>query len=50
LLAGGLDPLRAGAAGAFLHGVAGGLALPSGMVAGDLIDHLPAAFAEVAGG
>jgi NAD(P)H-hydrate epimerase len=50
LAAGGLDPLRAAAAGAFLHGVAGGLALPSGMVAGDLIDHLPAAFAEVAGG
>jgi NAD(P)H-hydrate epimerase len=50
LLAGGLDPFRAAAAGAFLHGVAGGLALPSGMVAGDLIDHLPAAFAQVAGG
>lgn len=50
LLARGLDPARAAAAAAFLHGVAGDLAWRRGLVAGDLVDHLPAAFAEVAGG
>ena len=50
LLAQGLAPHRAAAAGAFLHGRAGDLAWRRGLVAGDLVDHLPAAFAEVAGG
>ena len=50
LLAQGLTPQRAAAAGAFLHGRAGDLAWRRGLVAGDLVDHLPAAFAEVAGG
>lgn len=47
LLAGGVAPLRAAAAGAHLHGRAGALACRRGLVAGDLIDHLPAAFAEL---
>ena len=46
LLAQGMDPLRAAATGAFLHGSAGDLAWRRGLVAGDLVDHLPAAFAE----
>lgn len=50
LLASGLPPQRAAVAGAFLHGRAGDLAWRRGLVAGDLVDHLPAAFAEVAGG
>jgi NAD(P)H-hydrate epimerase len=50
LLASGVAPQRAAAAGAFLHGRAGHLAWRRGLVAGDLVDHLPAAFAEVAGG
>ena len=50
LLASGLAPQHAAAAGAFLHGRAGDLAWRRGLVAGDLVDHLPAAFAEVAGG
>jgi len=49
LVAQGVEPFRAASAAAFLHGVAGDLALPRGLVAGDLVDHLPAAFAEVAG-
>jgi NAD(P)H-hydrate epimerase len=47
LLAGGVAPVRAAAAGAHLHGRAGALACRRGLVAGDLIDHLPAAFAEL---
>lgn len=50
LLASGVAPQRAAVAGAFLHGRAGALAWRRGLVAGDLVDHLPAAFAEVAGG
>jgi NAD(P)H-hydrate epimerase len=50
LLAAGTPPFRAAAAGAFLHGRAGDLAWRRGLVAGDLVDHLPAAFAEAAGG
>ena len=50
LLASGVPPQRAAAAGAFLHGRAGALAWRRGLVAGDLVGHLPAAFAEVAGG
>jgi NAD(P)H-hydrate epimerase len=50
LLAQGVAPHRAAAAGAFLHGRAGDLAWRRGLVAGDLVDHLPAAFAEATGG
>ncbi len=42
LLACGLDPLRAAAGGAFLHGRAGALGWRRGLVAGDVIAHLPA--------
>lgn len=42
LLARGLDPLRAGAAAAFLHGRAGALGWRRGLVAGDVVAHLPA--------
>jgi len=41
LLASGLDPLRAAAAGAFLHGRAGAVGFDSGLVASDLLDRLP---------
>ncbi|MGI8806399.1 MAG: ADP-dependent NAD(P)H-hydrate dehydratase, partial [Acidimicrobiales bacterium] len=41
LLAQGLDPLHAGAAGAFVHGTAAGLGWGRGLVAGDLLDLLP---------
>jgi NAD(P)H-hydrate epimerase len=50
LLAQGVEPARAAASAAFLHGRAGALAWRRGLVAGDLIDHLPAAFAELFGG
>jgi NAD(P)H-hydrate epimerase len=50
LLARGMPAARAAAAGALLHGRAGALAWPEGLVAGDLVDHLPAALAELAGG
>ncbi len=43
LVAGGVEPLRAAAAGAHLHGVAGNLGWRRGLVAGDLPDLLPAA-------
>ena len=42
LLACGVDPLRAAAGGAFLHGRAGALGWRRGLVAGDVIAHLPA--------
>ena len=42
LLAGGLAPVRAAAAAAFLHGRAGALGWPRGLVAGDLVELLPA--------
>jgi NAD(P)H-hydrate epimerase len=48
LLAQGLPPARAAAAGAFLHGRAGALGWPRGLVAGDLPLAMPAALAEVA--
>ena len=41
LAAQGLDPFRAAAAGAFLHGRAGALGWRRGLVAGDLPDALP---------
>jgi ADP-dependent NAD(P)H-hydrate dehydratase / NAD(P)H-hydrate epimerase len=48
LLAQGLDPGRAAAAGAHLHGRAARLGPPRGLVAGDLPDLLPAALAALA--
>ena len=45
LLAQGITPLEAAASAAYLHGRAGDLAWRRGLVAGDLVDHLPAAFA-----
>jgi ADP-dependent NAD(P)H-hydrate dehydratase / NAD(P)H-hydrate epimerase len=49
LLAGGLNPFDAGSVGAWLHGLAGRLASAGGapLVAGDLLDALPAAFRRV---
>lgn len=47
LLAQGMGGPEAAAAGAFLHGRAGALAWCRGLVAGDLVDHLPAALAEL---
>jgi len=47
LLAQGLPPLEAAAAGAHLHGRAGALAWRRGLVAGDVAEHLPAALAEL---
>jgi NAD(P)H-hydrate epimerase len=41
LLAGGLDPFRAAATGAFLHGRAGAVGWRHGLIAGDLPDRLP---------
>ncbi|MEO6987529.1 MAG: NAD(P)H-hydrate dehydratase [Aquihabitans sp.] len=41
LLAQGMAPPQAAAAAAHLHGAAGALACPRGLVAGDLLDHLP---------
>ena len=48
LLAQGLDPLHAGAAGAFVHGTAAGLGWRRGLVAGDLLDLLPVVFNSLA--
>jgi NAD(P)H-hydrate epimerase len=42
LLACGVDPLHAAAGGAFIHGRAGALGWRRGLVAGDVIAHLPA--------
>lgn len=47
LLAQGLDPLRAGAAAAWLHGRAGRTLPPHGMIASDLAGALPAAWADM---
>lgn len=50
LMAQGLDPMRAAAIGAHLHGRAAGLGPAHGLVAGDLIDLLPSAWEEMARG
>lgn len=47
LLASGVAPQRAAAAGAFLHGLAGTDRPERGVIASDLVDALPRAFAQV---
>lgn len=47
LLAQGLEPARAAAAASHLHGRAGALAWRRGLVAGDVVDHLPAALNDI---
>ena len=47
LLAGGLGGLEAAAAGAHMHGRAGALAWPRGLVASDLVALLPVAFSHL---
>jgi NAD(P)H-hydrate epimerase len=49
LLARGLDPFDAAAAGAWLHGRAAHHAPAEGLVASDVIPHLPAALADLRG-
>ena len=48
-LAGGGDPVRSVAAAAWVHADAGRRGAPVGMVAGDLVDMLPAVFADCVG-
>ena len=48
LLAQGLEPRHAAAGGAFVHGTAAGLGWRRGLVAGDLLDLLPAVFNSIA--
>ena len=48
MLAQGLDATRAAAAGAFVHGAAAGLGWRRGLVAGDLLDQLPAVLNSIA--
>lgn len=48
LLAQGLDAPQAAAAGAFVHGTAAGLGWRRGLVAGDLLDLLPAVLNQIA--
>ncbi|MEJ7844911.1 MAG: NAD(P)H-hydrate dehydratase [Acidimicrobiales bacterium] len=50
LLARGLDPLRAAAAGALLHGRAALLGPADGLVAGDIVGHLPGAISDLVSG
>jgi len=51
LVAGGATPLGAAVAGVYLHGLAGDRAAaelgPRGLLAGDLLDRLPAALGEL---
>jgi hydroxyethylthiazole kinase-like uncharacterized protein yjeF len=47
LLAQGLSPSQAAAAGAHLHGRAGAVGSAHGLVASDLLDRLPIAFEEL---
>lgn len=46
LLAQGLPPIQAAALGAYLHGVAGTLGWPDGLVASDLLGNLPRALSD----
>ncbi|HEX2046899.1 MAG TPA: NAD(P)H-hydrate dehydratase [Acidimicrobiales bacterium] len=48
LLAQGLEPRQAAAGGAFVHGTAAGLGWRRGLVAGDLLDLLPAVLNSIA--
>ena len=48
LLAQGVTPQRAAAGGAFVHGTAAGLGWRRGLVAGDLLDLLPAVLNSIA--
>jgi NAD(P)H-hydrate epimerase len=50
LCASGLEPFRAAAAAAYLHGAAGVLGWRRGLVAGDLIANLPQVFERIAAG
>jgi hydroxyethylthiazole kinase-like uncharacterized protein yjeF len=50
LCASGLEPFRAAAAAAHLHGLAGVLGWRRGLVAGDLIANLPKVFERIAAG
>ncbi|QXC60348.1 NAD(P)H-hydrate dehydratase [Aquihabitans sp. G128] len=50
LLAQGMPADRAASAAAYLHGRAGALAWRRGLVAGDVVDQLPAALSELPGG
>jgi ADP-dependent NAD(P)H-hydrate dehydratase / NAD(P)H-hydrate epimerase len=47
LLAAGVEPFSAAAAGAHLHGLAGAVGSRHGLVAGDLPDHLPLVFDQL---
>ena len=47
LLARGVPPFEAAAAGAWIHGRAGQLTAPVGMVASDLLGHLPIVLADL---
>jgi NAD(P)H-hydrate epimerase len=47
LLARGIPPFEAAAAGAWIHGRAGQLTPAVGMVASDLISHVPTVLAEL---
>jgi hydroxyethylthiazole kinase-like uncharacterized protein yjeF len=47
LLARGLDPFEAAAAGAFVHGLAAEVAGHTGLLAGDLIDAVPATLSRL---
>jgi NAD(P)H-hydrate epimerase len=48
LVAGGLDPIRAAAAGAWIHGEAGRTTTRAGVVAGDLVGALPTVMSSLA--
>ena len=47
LLASGVEPFEAAAAGAWLHGTAARRAPASGMLASDIVGHLPAVLEEL---
>ena len=47
LCASGAEPFLAAAGGAHIHGRCGALGWPRGLVAGDLVDHLPATLTEL---